>query len=750
MQCEQTREHLSAYLDRELTAELSAAVRAHVAGCAECRALLEELRATSDLLGRLPVRTSPHGVAGDVQREIERLMILEAGPAVEGQPQERTLALQRGRLWPRALAVAATLLLALGIGLFAYLGHPGQAPPAGDLAFWGRSPEVGEPAATGPGGGGRLENPESPKEDGGTLRGTPGGDRERSKLGNLSYGYAKAPATESLQMAAGDKAKALSDKAVEQHFYADREGTGAAPFSQPAKPAETAAGESRVASAAKPAVARTNGYTGGTTVGGGMAKVGGTVHDLGALKTPAVEGLTVDMKRTPDDSATTVTLADSATAGPAVVRGLMNAVANGEANMEALQRVATVDNLNRADNQLIIRAESRDEANRRLEELFVANGWFPLAKGGSGAGPGTRGPGQTRVHAKTTNGAYPQAATDQPADSQRKSGWAPTAAGVYFLAHHNGEDTWIVLTDRDNLSRFGGQLVLAHEMTVDSDSSPDFRALSKLQSELRRSTAAGAEKAGWVERSAGGGTPLALRVRQDQVGGEPMVTQRLEEAKKAEGEVLREEVAQPQVAIRAGRAGKAAAGAPEQWQQEKGIAVQPPAAPAKTATGYGLAEERPAAKTPPQAEQPKTPARAPEPQIQAGVAVARPAPAATLPPAALAPEAKPSAPAAAWPAAAPAEPAKPESAPVAVQKEVPPAREGMAKAKAGAVVGKGHRAGGEEGYDMLLLPQNQVLLVIRVQPVRAAEAKASISAERDKAAEKTAPAEKAVQPAAQH
>ncbi|MGB3086669.1 MAG: zf-HC2 domain-containing protein, partial [Phycisphaerae bacterium] len=54
MLCDQVREHLSAYLDRELTAELSAAVRAHLDACPDCRALLKDLRATVDLLGRIP------------------------------------------------------------------------------------------------------------------------------------------------------------------------------------------------------------------------------------------------------------------------------------------------------------------------------------------------------------------------------------------------------------------------------------------------------------------------------------------------------------------------------------------------------------------------------------------------------------------------------------------------------------------------------------------------------------------------
>jgi hypothetical protein len=128
MLCEQVHEHLSAYLDKELTAELSAAVRSHLDSCAECRALLAELRATADLLGRLPVHAAPEHVAQDVQRQIERRALVGGAPPAEEQPRERTLPVHRARLWPRALAVAATVALAAGIGILTYLTQNQQEP----------------------------------------------------------------------------------------------------------------------------------------------------------------------------------------------------------------------------------------------------------------------------------------------------------------------------------------------------------------------------------------------------------------------------------------------------------------------------------------------------------------------------------------------------------------------------------------------------------------------------------------------
>ncbi|MCX5684434.1 MAG: anti-sigma factor [Planctomycetota bacterium] len=132
MLCDQVREHLSAYLDKELTADLSAAVRAHLDSCADCRALADDLRATMNLLGRLPARPAPGHLADDVMRAIERRGILALGAPVEPQLQERMLPVHRASAWPRALAVAATVVLAVGIGIFAYLSDIGRkAAPMG-------------------------------------------------------------------------------------------------------------------------------------------------------------------------------------------------------------------------------------------------------------------------------------------------------------------------------------------------------------------------------------------------------------------------------------------------------------------------------------------------------------------------------------------------------------------------------------------------------------------------------------------
>ena len=95
------QERLSAYLDDELPAPARAAVETHLAGCAECRAVLARLAEVDTLAGRIPAE-APHGYfdgfAGRVTRRIEA-----------HAPARRPL--QRVPVW--AWAAAAALLLTI-------------------------------------------------------------------------------------------------------------------------------------------------------------------------------------------------------------------------------------------------------------------------------------------------------------------------------------------------------------------------------------------------------------------------------------------------------------------------------------------------------------------------------------------------------------------------------------------------------------------------------------------------------------
>ena len=61
MTCHDARPQLSALLDDALSVAEHQALEAHLAGCAECRRELEQLRGTVALLGRLPPAHAPAG-----------------------------------------------------------------------------------------------------------------------------------------------------------------------------------------------------------------------------------------------------------------------------------------------------------------------------------------------------------------------------------------------------------------------------------------------------------------------------------------------------------------------------------------------------------------------------------------------------------------------------------------------------------------------------------------------------------------
>jgi hypothetical protein len=72
MTCHDARDRLSARLDDALDAAERHTLDAHLAGCADCRRELEQLRATTALLGRLPSVRAPAGFVDRVMAEAYR------------------------------------------------------------------------------------------------------------------------------------------------------------------------------------------------------------------------------------------------------------------------------------------------------------------------------------------------------------------------------------------------------------------------------------------------------------------------------------------------------------------------------------------------------------------------------------------------------------------------------------------------------------------------------------------------------
>jgi len=187
----------------------------------------------------------------------------------------------------------------------------------------------------------------------------------------------------------------------------------------------------------------------------------------------------------------------------------MVSAANGYATVKDLQAVATRDNLSRVENQLVVVADSRDAGNKELQRLFAANGWQQtdssaasapagqpsgrgtpavLRTGGAGLRPGEAVPGGGAAASPAARPAATARLPDQKAkEDQAKAEMAKQsdnslpAPGVYYLARQNGEDAWVVLTDRENLARFNGQLARNGRVTVAGESLGEFEGLVQAQ-----------------------------------------------------------------------------------------------------------------------------------------------------------------------------------------------------------------------------------------------------------------------------
>jgi putative zinc finger protein/FecR-like protein len=129
---------LSAYIHGELSPHDASGVAEHLIGCPRCRALFEEIKLGVKLAECLPEIKAPDSLWQDLEA---RLNAQERTGQVASDRQVVSIRLA-SRIWqPRVLAIAATLILALGVGAFWF--YKQETRPSWEVARLDGSPRIG-------------------------------------------------------------------------------------------------------------------------------------------------------------------------------------------------------------------------------------------------------------------------------------------------------------------------------------------------------------------------------------------------------------------------------------------------------------------------------------------------------------------------------------------------------------------------------------------------------------------------------
>jgi hypothetical protein len=139
-----------------------------------------------------------------------------------------------------------------------------------------------------------------------------------------------------------------------------------------------------------------------------------------------------------------------------------------------------VDNLRRAgyNNTLVIETDAPAEANKDLTRLFLSNDWQPVAP------PPAKGDLYAGARVEELGKAVDKGGAPARVAARRARAAAPN--GYYFLAHSDGEFVWVIIADRDYISRFSSQLAAADNLRVGNESGRQFQAIRILQDEVRQ------------------------------------------------------------------------------------------------------------------------------------------------------------------------------------------------------------------------------------------------------------------------
>lgn len=126
MRCPKTK-IISAYLDAELPVAASAALEAHLLGCAHCKAALQEMQSLRTAFANADRHQAPYGFS---TRVMARTRVMES-PLPSPLPSGERIKV-RGGLVPFFIrfAEAAVLLVVITVGIFAGKAMTNSSPAA--------------------------------------------------------------------------------------------------------------------------------------------------------------------------------------------------------------------------------------------------------------------------------------------------------------------------------------------------------------------------------------------------------------------------------------------------------------------------------------------------------------------------------------------------------------------------------------------------------------------------------------------
>lgn len=126
---------LSAYCHGELSPQDASGVAEHLIGCSRCRMEFEEIRLGVKLAGRLPEMKAPDSLWNDIETQ------LDAHGSEHKIAQDKSRLFGYGLWQPRLAAIAAILILAVGLG--AYWFYQRESRPSWEVARLDGSPVIG-------------------------------------------------------------------------------------------------------------------------------------------------------------------------------------------------------------------------------------------------------------------------------------------------------------------------------------------------------------------------------------------------------------------------------------------------------------------------------------------------------------------------------------------------------------------------------------------------------------------------------